>query len=226
MKAEPDDLRAMIDEIMVPTRDGRSTVGEMLRDAFANFPLQKFLQAAKEPQRAKLFDETAAQLVHMRRYSLSFGKVRPSSLRLDGWLAHVGGAVPRRDREVDHQRTRPDRLPGRPFSTATRPRLHVESTQLVRPRSPSKSPRSSSPRLASARPQANRKSPLRLSFSYTARPLPAPRIAARPYRRRRPLLDRFPREKRVGRGMYLSSSPQDLASPLSTALVGVGIQWW
>ncbi|PLW47008.1 hypothetical protein PCASD_03925 [Puccinia coronata f. sp. avenae] len=46
----------------------------MLKDAFANFPLQKFLQAAKEPQRAQLFAQVAEQLADMKKYSLSYGK--------------------------------------------------------------------------------------------------------------------------------------------------------
>lgn len=74
LKANDDDLRAMLEEVLAEKGDGVSTVGIMLKDAFANFPLQKFLVAAKEPQRTVLFDETAAQLAHMRKYSLSYGK--------------------------------------------------------------------------------------------------------------------------------------------------------
>lgn len=64
----------MIDEILAVRSDGTSTVGIMLKDAFANFPLQKFLQAAKEPQRSKLFAEVGEQLADMKKYSLSYGK--------------------------------------------------------------------------------------------------------------------------------------------------------
>ena len=64
----------MIEEILAPRSDGTSTVGIMLRDAFANFPLQKFLQAAQEPQRAQLFAEVGEQLAEMKKFSLSYGK--------------------------------------------------------------------------------------------------------------------------------------------------------
>lgn len=74
LKSSEEDMRQMIDEILAPRSDGTSTVGVMLKDAFANFPLQKFLQASKEPQRAQLFEEVSAQLGHMKKYSLSYGK--------------------------------------------------------------------------------------------------------------------------------------------------------
>lgn len=74
LKSTEDEMRQMIDEILAPRADGTSTVGVMLKDAFANFPLQKFLQASKEPQRALLFEEVGNQLSHMKKYSLSYGK--------------------------------------------------------------------------------------------------------------------------------------------------------
>lgn len=74
LKSTEEEMRQMIDEILAPRADGTSTVGVMLKDAFANFPLQKFLQASKEPQRALLFEEVASQLTHMKKYSLSYGK--------------------------------------------------------------------------------------------------------------------------------------------------------
>ncbi|POV98561.1 hypothetical protein PSTT_14353 [Puccinia striiformis] len=57
LKSTDEQKKEMIDEILAVRTDGTSTVGIMLKDAFANFPLQKFLQAAKEPQRTHLFAE-------------------------------------------------------------------------------------------------------------------------------------------------------------------------
>ncbi|PLW10641.1 hypothetical protein PCASD_22273 [Puccinia coronata f. sp. avenae] len=74
LKSTDEEKKDMIDEILAPRPDGTSTVGIMLKDAFANFPLQKFLQAAKEPQRAQLFAQVAEQLADMKKYSLSYGK--------------------------------------------------------------------------------------------------------------------------------------------------------
>ncbi|CAH7686825.1 armadillo-type protein [Phakopsora pachyrhizi] len=74
LKSTEEEMKEMIEEILTPRPDGSSTIGVMLKDAFANFPLQKFLQAAKEPQRAKLFEEVGEQLTQMKKYSLSYGK--------------------------------------------------------------------------------------------------------------------------------------------------------
>lgn len=74
LKSTDEEKKEMIDEILAPRPDGTSTVGIMLKDAFANFPLQKFLQAAKEPQRTQLFAEVGEQLADMKKFSLSYGK--------------------------------------------------------------------------------------------------------------------------------------------------------
>ncbi|KAG0144958.1 hypothetical protein CROQUDRAFT_659257 [Cronartium quercuum f. sp. fusiforme G11] len=74
LKSTEEEMRQMIEEILALRADGTSTVGVMLKDAFANFPLQKFLQASKEPQRSLLFEEVGNQLSHMKKYSLSYGK--------------------------------------------------------------------------------------------------------------------------------------------------------
>ncbi|KAH9449828.1 hypothetical protein H4Q26_006542 [Puccinia striiformis f. sp. tritici PST-130] len=74
LKSTDEQKKEMIDEILAVRTDGTSTVGIMLKDAFANFPLQKFLQAAKEPQRTQLFAEVGEQLADMKKYSLSYGK--------------------------------------------------------------------------------------------------------------------------------------------------------
>lgn len=74
LKSTDEEKKQMIDEILAPRSDGTSTVGIMLKDAFANFPLQKFLQAAQEPQRAQLFAEVGEQLAEMKKFSLSYGK--------------------------------------------------------------------------------------------------------------------------------------------------------
>ena len=52
----------MIDKMLALRSDGTTTIGIMLRDAFANFPLQKFWQAAQEPQRAQLLAEVGERL--------------------------------------------------------------------------------------------------------------------------------------------------------------------
>ncbi|KIR28760.1 pumilio 2 [Cryptococcus deuterogattii 99/473] len=85
--ADPADRRVLINELIDIQPDGTNQVGMLLRDAYANFPLQTGLFAAEPTQREELLEIVLPLLPPLRH--------TPVGKRIEGRLAQMedGGAI-------------------------------------------------------------------------------------------------------------------------------------